>query len=143
MKVFRTKRHFDRLIFVSILFGLPILLFLDVNFGYRIILVTILIIIPILSTLDLEVDSNEISIKYPFIFFIKSENISWESVKKIEIVFRNGLTHGAMMPSYILFIDEKFSKKVNYKLSKEELTILVNIVSNKGVGYECKNNPYN
>lgn len=142
MKVFRTKKHYGRIILISALFGLPLLIFLKIPLIYRIAILLLLIGITLLSTLDLRIDTEKISIKYPFLFFLDEVIINWESLKKVKVVYRSGLTHGAMMPSFIHFIGIERVKKVNYKLSREELQTVRNLVESKGIVFECKNSPY-
>lgn len=142
MKNFCTSKHYDRLIFIAVLFGLPVIIFLNIPLILRLVIVLIFVGVIFSSTLDMIVDQKKISIKYPFLLFWKDNVINWESLSKVVVVYRSGLTHGSMMPSYIEFTENKMSKKVNYRLSKEELQILEELVKSKKVAFECINNPY-
>lgn len=92
---------------------------------------------------DLIIDYEKIIIQYPFLKIAKRNIIPWGYIKEIQINFRSGLTHGAMMPSYIEFEKkDQTSSKVYYKLSKEELKLLNSIAMSKGIRLIIKNNPY-
>src|SRR5690606_7596780 len=134
-------KRYGRLIFIIIVFGVPIIVFLDVPFAYRLIIVVVFVCLVFSSMLEMVVNKNQISIKYPFSILVK-EVIHWKDITMVEVVYRSGLTHGARMPSYIRFIAKNESKKIDYRLSKEELNNFEEVVKLKGVKFKCINNPY-
>lgn len=95
------------------------------------------------SITDLIIDGEKIIIQYPLFKIAKRKIIPLEYIKEIEINFRSGITHGAMMPSYIEFYKkDQTSSKVYYKLSKEELELFNSIMESMGIRLIIKNNPY-
>jgi hypothetical protein len=142
MSNFKTTRHNGRLLFLAFLFGIPLFLFLKIPILFRFFMVLIFIGILFITTNDLELNDNEIIIKFPFLPFVKRKKLLWKDIKVIKVEFRGALTHGAMMPSYIQFVGNKINERINYKLSKEELIALEKLIRLKGVEFVCLNSPY-
>ena len=96
-----------------------------------------------ISTVDIIVNESNIQIEYPYMPFNKNVFFKWGGINKVEVVYRGGCTHGAMMPSYMIFhFKNGKQKKENYRLSREELNLLKSLIESKGVKFICKNNPY-
>ena|SRR5690554_6763783 len=143
MKRFKTRRHLERYMVVLLVFILPLFIFLKYPVILKITFLLPIFVIPLLSITDLIVDNKKIIIHYPFLKIVKKNIILWDLVESLKINFREGITHGALMPSYIEIVtkDGK-SSKVYYKLSMVELKLFKDIVESKGKILEIINNPY-
>lgn len=143
MKYFKTKRHLERYIVIFIIFIVPLFIYLEYSIIIKITFLLPIILIPILSITDLTVDNENVVIDYPFLKIVKKNIVKWSFIESLKVNFRKGLTHGALMPSYIeIETKDGDSFKVYYKLTKKELELLKSIVDVKGKAIKIINNPF-
>ena len=123
MSQFKTDRRYGNLVFLGILIVIP-LLFLHVSFFIKLLIFLGYIAIFLVATTDINSSNDGMIIRKPFNPIYSDALFYWNDLLKVRVVYRGGITHGAMMPSYIEFTGKGKSRKVNYRLSKEELQTL-------------------
>lgn len=113
------------------------------SFIKKILIIVFLLGFQIITFDQIIFNEKRITILYPFFKLIKPKNIDWEQISKIVLTYRSGLTHGPMMPSSVeIHIIGQKPTKVYYHPTKEELSLLIEIVEGANKTLIIKNNPY-
>lgn len=140
---FTTRLRLVELLFSIIVISVPTLIFIKADLFIRIVLVVAWSLYAVLDSSQLVLSSIGIEKIYPFNPLRKGILVKWGETKKVSIHFRNGLTHGAMMPSYIeLILKSGSRRRINLKLKEEELKTLIEMAEENRVDARVINNPY-